>query len=164
MPVFLHPAQPNPTPRTRRFALNQVVQYPFDTTLAVGSLVGSGVLDRFPALTLILAHGGGAVPYLVGRFDCMHERSDRAATGIAAAAPPSTYLRRMYYDTLVHDPAALRYLERRVGIDRLLIGSDDSFPPADHDPLGSLRRAGFGVEEIHRIGELNPRAIFRLGS
>jgi aminocarboxymuconate-semialdehyde decarboxylase len=50
-----------------------------------------------------------------------------------------------------------------VTVDRLLIGSDDSFPPADHDPLGSLRRAGFSHEEIHRIGELNPRAIFRLG-
>ena len=59
MPVFLHPAQPNPTLRTRRFALNQIVQYTFDTTLAVGSLISSGVLDRFPALTLILAHGGG---------------------------------------------------------------------------------------------------------
>lgn len=163
VPVFLHPAQPNPTPRTRRFALNQIVQYTFDTTLAVGSLVSSGVLDRFPSLTLILAHGGGAVPYLIGRFDCMHERSDRAGTGIAAVAPPSAYLRRMYYDTLLHDPEALRYLASRVGVDRLLIGSDDSFPPADHDPLGSLRRAGLGEAEIHRIGELNPRAIFRLG-
>jgi aminocarboxymuconate-semialdehyde decarboxylase len=163
VPVFLHPAQPNPTPRTRRFALNQIVQYTFDTTLAVGSLVSSGVLDRFPALTLILAHGGGAVPYLIGRFDCMYERSDRASTGIAATAPPSSYLRRMYFDTLVHDPAALRYLEQRVGIDRLVIGSDDSFPPADHDPLASLHRAGFDEQEIHRIGEANPRAIFRLG-
>ena len=163
VPVFLHPAQPNPTPRTRRFALNQIVQYTFDTTLAVGSLISSGVLDRFPALTLILAHGGGAVPYLIGRFDCMHGRSDRAGTGIAAVSPPSAYLRRMYYDTLLHDAQALRYLASRVTVDRLLIGSDDSFPPADHDPLGSLRRAGFSHEEIHRIGELNPRAMFRLG-
>ena len=89
VPIFLHPAQPSPTPRTRRFALNQIVQYTFDTTLAVGSLISSGVLDRFPALTLVLAHGGGAVPYLIGRFDCMHGRSDHAATGIAAAAPPA---------------------------------------------------------------------------
>lgn len=121
------------------------------------------MLDRFPALTLILAHGGGAVPYLIGRFDCMHGRSDRAGTGIAAASPPSAYLRRMYYDTLLHDAQALSYLASRVTVDRLLIGSDDSFPPADHDPLGSLRRAGFSHDEIHRIGELNPRAIFRLG-
>ena len=162
VPVFLHPAQPTPTPRTRRFALNQIVQYTFDTTLAVGSLISSGVLDRFPALTLILSHGGGAVPYFIGRFDCMHERSDRAATGIAAAAPPSAYLRRMYYDTILHDPQALRYLASRVQIDRLLVGSDDSFPPADRDPMGSLRRAGFSDEEIHQIAEVNPRRLFRL--
>ena len=161
-PVFLHPAQPVPTPRTRRFALNQVVQYPFDTTLAVGSLIESGALDRFPALALILAHGGGVLPYLIGRFDCMHERSDRTATGIAAASPPSAYLERMYYDTIVHDPHALRYLASRVEVDRLLIGTDDGFPPADRDPLGSLRRAGFGAEEIHRIADDNPRRLFRL--
>ena len=135
VPVFLHPTQPTPTPRTRRFALNQIVQYTFDTTLAVGSLIGSGVLDRFPALTLILSHGGGALPYLIGRFDCMHRRSDRAATGIAAAFPPSAALRRMYYDTILHDPQALRYLASRVGVDRLVVGSDDGFPPADQDTL-----------------------------
>jgi aminocarboxymuconate-semialdehyde decarboxylase len=154
-PVFLHPTQPNPTPRSRRYALNTIVQYTFDTTLAVGTLIGSGVLDRFPALRLILAHGGGAFPYLAGRFDCMFERS-----GIATAAPPSAYLDRLYYDTLLHDAPALRYLASRVGVDRLVIGTDDGFPPADRDPLGSLRRAGFKEEEIHRIAETTPRGLF----
>jgi aminocarboxymuconate-semialdehyde decarboxylase len=163
VPVFLHPVQPKPTPRTRRFALNTIVQYTVDTTLCVGSLIGSGVLDRFPALTLILSHGGGTLPYLIGRFDIMFARSEPAATGIAAAAPPSAYLGRLYYDTILHDRHALRYLASRVGVERLLIGSDDSFPPADHDPLASLRRAGFSAEEIHHIGEINPRRLFRLG-
>lgn len=162
VPVFLHPTQAQPTRRTRRFALNTVVQYTFDTTLAVGSIVSSGVLDRFPGLTLILAHGGGALPYLAGRFDCMHERSDRAATGIVAASPPSTYLGRMYYDTLLHDPQALRYLASRVGVDHLVIGTDDGFPPADRDPLASLGRAGFAADEIDRIAETTPRRLFRL--
>jgi aminocarboxymuconate-semialdehyde decarboxylase len=162
VPVFLHPAQPEPTPRTRRFALNQVVQYTVDTTLCVGSLIGAGVLDRFPRLELILSHGGGTVPYVIGRFDVMFQRSDRAATGIAATSPPSAYLGRLTYDTILHDPRALRYLADRVGVERLVIGSDDSFPPADHDPLASLRAAGFGAEEIRRIGEANPRRLFRL--
>jgi aminocarboxymuconate-semialdehyde decarboxylase len=162
VPVFLHPAQPDPTPRTRRFALNQIAQYTVDTTLGVGSLIGSGVLDRFPALDLILSHGGGTVPYLIGRFDVMFQRSDRAGAGIAAASPPSAYLGRLHYDTILHDPRALRYLAERVGVDRLLIGSDDSFPPADHDPLASLRAAGFSAGDVHRIGEENPRRLFRL--
>jgi aminocarboxymuconate-semialdehyde decarboxylase len=162
VPVFLHPTQPNPTPRTRRFALNTTVQYTVDTTLTIGSLISSGVLDRFPRLILIVCHGGGVLPYLIGRFDCMHERSDRAGTGIVATSPPSAYLRRLYYDTLLHDAQALRYLASRVQVDRLVIGSDDGFPPADHDPMGSLRRAGFSADEIHWIAEQNPRRLFRL--
>jgi aminocarboxymuconate-semialdehyde decarboxylase len=164
VPVFLHPTQPNPTPRTKRFSLNQIVQYTFDTTLTVGSLISSGVLDRFPALTLILSHGGGALPYLIGRFDCMHGRSDRGSTGIVAASTPSAYLRRMYYDTILHDAQALRYLASRVEVDRLVIGSDDGFPPADHDPMASLRRAGFAADDIRRIADVNPRRLFRLAS
>src|SRR5439155_27090231 len=91
VPVFLHPVQPNPTPRTRRFAMNQVVQYTVDTTLCVGSLIGAGVLDRFPGLELLPPHGGGTVPYVIGRFDVMFQRSDRVAAGIAATSPPSAY-------------------------------------------------------------------------
>jgi len=160
-PVFLHPAQPVPLPRTGKFALNQIVQYTFDSTLCVGSLISSGVLDRFPKLKLILSHGGGAVPYLAGRFDVMHERADKAQ-GIVAAAKPSTYLRRMWYDTILHDAPALRYLAERVSVERIVLGSDDSFPPADRDPLASLKAAGFNSSEMKRITEDNPRQLFRL--
>ncbi len=162
VPVFLHPVQPIPGPRTHRFALNTIVQYTLDTTLCVGSLIGAGVLDRFPTLELILSHGGGTVPYLIGRFDVMFARSDHAGASIAAAAPPSAYLRRFHYDTILHDRQALRYLASRVGVERLVVGSDDSFPPADHDPLRSLREAGFSKGEIAEIAETNPRRLFRL--
>ena len=114
VPVFLHPTAPNPVPRTKRFALNTIVQYTYDTTLTVGSLIASGVLDRFPTLDLILSHGGGTLPYLIGRFVCMLARSDRATAGIAAMSAPSAYLRRMYYDTILHDAQPLRYLASRV--------------------------------------------------
>jgi aminocarboxymuconate-semialdehyde decarboxylase len=161
VPVFLHPAQPGPAPRAGKFALNQIAQYTFDTTLCVGSLISSGVLDRFPKLRLILSHGGGALPYLIGRFDVMHDRADKAQ-GIVAAHKPSAYLRRMWYDTILHDPQALRYLAERVKTDRIVLGSDDSFPPADRDPLASLRAAGFGIADVKRITEENPRELFRL--
>jgi aminocarboxymuconate-semialdehyde decarboxylase len=161
VPVFLHPAQPAPAPRTGKFALNQIVQYTYDTTLCVGSLISSGVLDRFPKLRLILSHGGGALPYLIGRFDCMHGRSDKSQ-GIVAQRQPSEYLRSMWYDTILHDPQALRYLAQRVKTDRIVLGSDDSFPPADRDPLASLRAAGFDAADTRRITEENPRELFRL--
>jgi aminocarboxymuconate-semialdehyde decarboxylase len=161
VPVFLHPAQPVPAPRAGRFALNQIAQYTFDTTLCVGSLISSGVLDRFAKLRLILSHGGGALPYLIGRFDCMHQRADKGQ-GIVAAQPPSAYLRRMWYDTILHDAPALRYLAERVTSERIVLGSDDSFPPADRDPLASLRAAGFSALDMKKIAEDNPRQLFRL--
>jgi aminocarboxymuconate-semialdehyde decarboxylase len=161
VPVFLHPAQPVPAPRAGRLALNQIAQYTFDTTLCVGSLISSGVLDRFPKLRLILSHGGGTLPYLIGRFDCMHQRADKAQ-GIVAAQPPSAYLRRMWYDSILHDAPALRYLAERVTSERIVLGSDDSFPPADRDPLASLRAAGFSALDMQKITQDNPRQLFRL--
>ncbi len=162
VPILIHSAQPAPVPRSRRYALNQVVQYTYDTTLTVGSLIWAGVLDRFPTLDLILPHGGGTVPYLIGRFDCMHARMDKAASRNAATQPPSAYLRRFHYDTIVHNPRVLRFLADSVAVDRLLIGSDDPFPPGDRDPLQSLRAAGFTDDERRMIEETNPRRLFRL--
>jgi aminocarboxymuconate-semialdehyde decarboxylase len=162
-PVFIHPVQAMPPPRTAKFALAQIAQYTFDTTLCVGSLVFSGVLDRFPKLRLILSHGGGAFPYLLGRFDLMHQRMDRAAQGDVAAAAPSAYVRRFHYDTILHDPRILRFLAAMVGVDRVVLGSDYSFPPADLDPVGTVRKAGFSDVEVRRILDDNAiEAIPRL--
>ena len=161
VPVFIHPAAPAPNSRTARHALNQIVQYTYDTTLCVGSLIGAGVLDRFPKLELILSHGGGALPWLIGRFDCMHGRMDRKQQQDVAAMAPSSYLTRLSYDTILHEPAALRYLIERVGADRVVLGSDDSFPPADRDPMATLRATGIGVRDIELIADGNPRRLFR---
>src|SRR5579884_4047097 len=150
-PVFIHPVQAMPTPRTAKFALTQIAQYTFDTTLCVGSLIFSGVLDRFPTLRLVLAHGGGAFPYLLGRFDLMHRRMDKAGQENVAAAAPSAYVRRFHYDTILHDPRILRFLAMIAGVDRIVLGSDYSFPPADLDPVGTVLRAGFGSAETQRI-------------
>jgi aminocarboxymuconate-semialdehyde decarboxylase len=154
-PIFIHPVQAMPAPRTEKFALAQIAQYTFDTTLCVGSLIFSGVLDRFPRLRIILAHGGGTFPYLLGRFDCLHARMDRAAQGDVAAAPPSAYVRRFHYDTILHSPMHLRWLAEAVGVERMLLGSDYSFPPADLDPVGTVRKAGFSAVETAKILDNN---------
>lgn len=160
--VFIHPVQAQPNPRSAKFGLSQIAQYTVDTTLCVGSLIGTGVLDRFPTLRLLLSHGGGTFPYLTGRFDCMHERMDRAAQHDIAKEPPSAYLKRFYYDTILHDPTILRWLASRVSVDRIALGSDYSFPPADRDPMSTVRAAGFSVAEIRAITEDNPRKLFPL--
>ena len=158
--IFIHPVQAQPNSRTTKFGLAQIAQYTADTTFCVGSLIFSGVLDRFGQLRFLLSHGGGTFPYLTGRFDCMHERMDRAAQGDLAREPPSAYLRRFYYDTILHDPSILRWLSERVSIDRIALGSDYSFPPADHDPVGTVRRAGFSDAQVEAIVEANPLTLF----
>ena len=119
MPVMIHPMASSPMPRAAKFGLTQSVQYTFDTTLGVGSLIFSGLLDRFPALTLVLSHGGGAYPYLAGRFDIMHARMDKKAQGDVAEKMPSAYAPLMVYDTIVHAPKPLRFLADLVGVERL---------------------------------------------
>ena len=160
--VFIHPVQAQPSPRTAKFALAQIAQYTMDTTLCVGSLIFSSVLDRFPQLRLLLSHGGGTFPYLTGRFDIMHERMDRKAQGDVAAKPPSAYLKDFYYDTILHDPGILRWLADRVTARQILLGTDYSFPPADMDPLGTVRQAGFSPAEIQLIVDDNARRLFPL--
>jgi len=159
-PVIVHPVLVGPAPRAAKFGLTQSTQYTFDTTLGVGSLLFSGVLDRFPRLTFVLSHGGGAFPYLAGRFDIMHARMDRKLQADVAEQTPSDYAARFAYDTILHGPKPLRFLAELVGIDRLMLGSDYSFPPADLNPLRSLQVAGFTAAEIDTIATGNPLRIF----
>ena len=160
LPVLIHPVLVGPAPRAAKFGLAQVAQYTFDTTLGVGSLLMSGVLDRFPRLKLVLSHGGGAYPYLAGRFDIMHRRMDRAAQGDVAAKMPSAYATQMVYDSIVHAPKALRFLIEIAGLDNVALGTDYSFTPADMEPLALLRSAGLSAAEAEAISDGNPRRVF----
>ena len=160
LPLIIHPVLAGPAPRAAKFGLTQSTQYTFDTTFGLGSLLFSGVLDRFPQLTFVISHGGGAYPYLAGRFDIMHARMDRSAQGDVAQKAPSAYAPLLAYDTIVHAPKALRFLADLVGIDRLVLGTDYSFPPADLQPLGGLRAAGFNSADVVRIADENPRRLF----
>ena len=161
--VLIHPVLVGPAPRAAKFALAQVAQYTFDTTLGVGSLIMSGVLDRFPKLKLVLSHGGGAFPYLAGRFDTMHKRMDKVAQGDVALKTPSAYATQMVYDSIVHAPKALRFLIDVVGLDNVALGTDYSFPPADMEPLALLRSASLSKAEFDAIADANPRRVFGLG-
>jgi predicted TIM-barrel fold metal-dependent hydrolase len=115
LPVLVHPGEPPGTDLMdmRLYDLSWSVGFMFDTTLAITRMIFDGFLDRFPNLKLIAAHGGGALPYLVGRFEKgdeveLPERRRMTAT-------PSEYLRRIWYDCLTYDPRTLDYLISIVG-------------------------------------------------
>jgi aminocarboxymuconate-semialdehyde decarboxylase len=159
VPVFIHPAQPTLPPRTQKYSMLQVVQYTYDTTASVGSLIFSGVLDRFPTLTLILSHGGGYFPYQVGRFDRVYHNLDAPAV---PAQPPSAYVRRFYYDTILYHPAALCYLRDLAGSDRLLLGTDYPFPVVEQEPVQLLEKAKFSPHDMTQVSGDTTRRLFKL--
>jgi len=161
-PVVLHPFLLEAVERFGRHYLHNLVGYPFETTLAAASLILGGTLDRFPGLSVVLVHGGGFLPYHIGRFDRAHETRPEARADDAGL--PSRYLRRFLYDTLVQRPEALRYLVRLVGHDRVMLGSDHPFWMGDPDPLRVVRDADLDpATQVAIFGE-NAALIFNLRS
>lgn len=159
-PVILHPFLLEAVERFGRHYLHNLVGYPFETTLAAASLIFGGTLDRFPSLDVVLVHGGGFLPYHIGRLDRGH--TARPETRADGAALPSGYLRRFHYDTLVQLPPALAYLVRLVGDDRVLLGSDHPFWLGDPEPLRIVRAAGLSAHAQEQILGDNAARLFHL--
>ncbi|WP_053846991.1 amidohydrolase family protein [Streptomyces sp. NRRL B-24085] len=137
--VFVHPWGCSLGERLATRYLGNTVGQPVETTVALSHLIFTGVLDRFPRLKLVAAHGGGYLPTYIGRSDhAWRVRED--ARG--CAEPPSTYLRRMWFDALVYTPRALRHLVEEVGADRVVLGTDHPFDMGVDDPLVRLDAAG----------------------
>lgn len=149
--VFVHPWDMMGRERMPRYMLPWLVGMPAETTLAICSLIFGGVLDRLPELRICFAHGGGAFPFTLGRIDHAHSvRPDLCAMHISR--PPSAYIDRLRFDSLVHDADALRFLLKLVGPDRVALGSDYPFPLGEEAP-GAL---------IESLPELSGRARERL--
>ena len=127
--IFMHPNEVAGSERMDGYSLRTVCGNPADSTLSIGYLVYSGVFDRFPSLKMCVFHGGGFFPYHLGRFDQGYERSDPSQR--AAKGRPSTYLKNLYFDTLVYEPNTLDYLRRIAGADHLMLGTDYPFDLGD---------------------------------
>jgi aminocarboxymuconate-semialdehyde decarboxylase len=155
--VFLHPFGCTLDERLDRWYLSNTVGQPVENAVALSHLIFSGVLDRHPGLTLIAAHGGGYLPTHIGRSD--HAWSARSDAGAGCAHPPSSYLKRLYFDSLVHDPHVLRELVRVAGADRVLLGSDFPFDMGAEDPVGALRAARLPDHEFHAVSGGNASAL-----
>jgi aminocarboxymuconate-semialdehyde decarboxylase len=161
LPVLVHPGEPPGTDLMdlHRYVLSWSVGFMFDTTLAITRMIFDGFLDRFADLKLIAAHGGGALPYLVGRFEKGNavELPERRRM----TASPTDYLRRIWYDCLTYDPRALAYLISIVGPERVMFGTD--WPHQVHDVAGSLANtAALPPDQRDAIRGTNAIALFGL--
>jgi aminocarboxymuconate-semialdehyde decarboxylase len=131
--VFVHPWDMLGKERMAKYWLPWLVGMTTETTLAICSLTFGGVLEQLPALRVAFAHGGGSFPGTLGRLDHgFRVRPDLVATD--NPHPPSAYLGRMWVDSLVHDPDALRRLIRLFGARRVCLGTDYPFPLGEAVP------------------------------
>jgi len=128
--VYIHPGG-NRDRRFKRWHLWNSVGQAFEEAMAISSLIYDGVLERHPMLKICVSHGGGYMPYYMGRID--RNYVEKANTRVNMSKPPIEYLRMLYYDSCVYDRPVLQHLVDKVGADRVVLGSD--YPVGEMKPV-----------------------------
>jgi aminocarboxymuconate-semialdehyde decarboxylase len=129
VPLFLHPGTtgidgPRGYPALDRFDFELLQGFAHQETLAVGTLIFGGVIDRHPELDICVSHGGGAIAFLAGRFSEAAEKRPWSQGALREHGAFEARLKRLWFDNHVHDPRSLDLLERVVGRDRLVLGTN----------------------------------------
>ena len=159
--VVIHPNGFTDGKRLTRFYFNNVIGNPLETTIALHYLIFAGVLERHPNLKILAVHGGGYLPAYCGRID--HAWGARSDSHGELPQPPTSYLRRIYFDTVVFTPHQLADLVRVFGADRMVMGTDYPFDMAEYDPIGHVAAVeGFDQSTIGAITGGNARRLLGL--
>jgi len=159
VPLILHPYYVGARPGLADFYLTNLIGNPLATTVCAARLIFSGALDELGALRLVLTHGGGYLPYQIGRLD--HGRRVRPEAG-GCAHPPSAYLSRFWFDTVTHAPGPLRFLADSAGADHVVYGTDFPFDMAAGPLADQLAGTGLSEADAERIAGRNANALFGL--
>lgn len=141
--VYLHPDFPHWNPRIGGELVGNSIGRSVDTALALARMISEGVFARFPELKVIATHGGGGFPFLWPRF---RHGLTLASSEYASDLIPAG----LTFDTVVHDPTALRFLIEILGPGRLVFGSDYPLPLGDPNPYDTLVAAS-GVTDVRDI-------------
>jgi aminocarboxymuconate-semialdehyde decarboxylase len=156
--VFVHPAG-NPDRRFAKYFLWNSVGQSFEEAMAIASLMYEGILDDYPKLKICVSHGGGYMPFYMGRIT--RNYLEKPSTRANMTKPPEAYLRRLFYDTCVYDPAALRTLVAKVGASRVLLGSD--YPVGEARPVAFIEGTdGLSQDDKRRIIGGNAAQLFEM--
>jgi aminocarboxymuconate-semialdehyde decarboxylase len=156
----MHPDGFTEAQRFKEHYFANVIGNPLDTTVALHHLIFGGVLEDCPGLKLVAAHGGGYLPAYAGRID--HAASARPDTGEKLKEMPGTYLRRLYFDSLVYTHSQLEYLVAQFGADHILVGTDYPADMGETDPVGFIEGTP-GLDDATRRAILGGNAARLLG-
>jgi aminocarboxymuconate-semialdehyde decarboxylase len=143
--VYLHPGFGAASERYADFGLVNGLARLEDTTVTLARLLSAGIPARFPGVKLIVAHGGAALPYVLGRLTRNHLLHKEST------ADPVESFARLYFDSVLFDPAALEFLVAKAGAARVLLGSDYPFPIGDLSPRDVVESAELKPDDRARI-------------
>ncbi len=138
-PVFIHPAGTTLGKRVAKYYLTNVIGNPLDTTIALTNLIFGGVLERFPELRIVAAHGGGYLPSYFSRSHHGYEVRPELRT---VPHPPMHYLRRVTVDNLVYEPEYLAHIVNVIGASQVVLGTDYPFDMGQDNPVDLLEAVG----------------------
>lgn len=141
--AFIHPGYADKDPRTDDYGMVNAVGRPVDTTIAAARMIGADIPTKYPGAKIVLAHGGGAIAFILGRLLRNLEIDPEVGN-------PEIGLRSMYFDTVMFDPDALCYLVAKTSADSVLLGSDYPFPIGDHSPVDIVMSAPCLTSEQRR--------------
>jgi aminocarboxymuconate-semialdehyde decarboxylase len=153
--LVMHPNGYSDGRRLTDHYLINTVGMPMDSTVAISHLIFGGVLERFPALKICVTHGGGYLPFYPARFDHAYHAREDCREHISR--PPSEYLQRLFFDSMVFDPRDLGWLIARYGADHVLMGTDYPYDMGEDDPVG-LVMAVDGLDDAARTRVLGGNA------
>lgn len=123
--ILIHPHQPAAADRLKSYYFRNFIGLTLETTIAAGSLVFGGIIERYPDLRVCLCHAGGFIPYQSGRFD--HGWQVRPEAKVKLQNPPSESFAKLFYDTITHARGPLEFLLRQMPTSQILLGSDYPF-------------------------------------
>ncbi len=150
MAVFVHAIRPaGPERLIGPAALEAALGFPNEIGISAASAITTNLLMRHPGLRIAFSHGGGSFAMLLPRLQ--HAWHAFPLLRETMPTPPLEQAQRLFFDTLVYDPQALRYLVERFGSERLMIGTDYPFQILETDPIGRLAEAGFDAELVARL-------------
>jgi aminocarboxymuconate-semialdehyde decarboxylase len=152
--VFVHPNNVAGADRLKSYYLGNLIGNPLDTTIAAASLFFGGVLDRYPKMKVMLAHGGGFAPYQAARWE--HGWAVRPEPKINIKQQPRGIAKRFYYDTILHSAPVLEAMIRLVGPDRVMLGSDYPYDMGMTDCVKHVR--GLTISDADKAAILGGRA------
>ena len=143
--IFVHPWDMMGESEMKKYWLPWLVGMPAETSRAICSLIFGGVFERLPNLRVAFAHGGGSFPATVGRIQHGFDvRPDLCAVDNNVA--PQNYLEKFWVDSLVHDTDTLGYLIKKIGINKIALGTDYPFPLGDLEPGKLIESSNYSDE------------------